>query len=548
MKFKSDYKRKRVTFLFLTLFFFSQHYGFAEETPSVAPTQTIQSIQVAGATLLTDDQITEVTRPFLGQELNFARINKLVEAITGAYRKEGFFLARAYLPEQEIQEGKVVVSVLEGRVGDIAIIGNEYYTTTFIQKHFTQMDEPGTSRIDLIKRSVLILNDYADLNAEVLFRPGSVLGTTDMQVSIKDYQPIHLLLDYNNFGSKLISRDRFGIGVEMGNLFSDGHLLSLRSVFGSPPRDMTSVKAEYTAPLGYTGRKLHVSYMRGDFDVGRAFERLDIQAISESFGFSVSYPFLKTRFSGLSGDVGLERNDFTQTALGLVSSRDRIRALRGGLEYHRAADVTRDFVSFQLSQGLGELMGGMEKVSPSPSRPSADNLFTKGTIDWVRVRSVPEPYWMYHPFLLIFAGGLQVSSDNLVVGEQFPLGGPDSVRGYPSGEFLGDHGYRVSSEVRVSPFPTTEKIQGAFFLDHGGGFMKKRLGSGTDEQYLTGVGFGVRFNFPGSVSLREPEPEVPGYIIDYQFQIRADIGYPIHPRPNSSGQSPIYAIQAVGRF
>ena len=549
MKDQSDYRYKPVIFLLLTLSLFSIHSGFAEELAETSiPTQTIQTIQVVGATLLTNDQITDVTRPFRGQELNMGSITKLVEAITGAYQKEGFFLARAYLPEQEIQEGKVVVSVLEGRVGEISISGNEYYTTTFIQNHFGQIDEPSRSRLDLIKRSVLILDDYPDLSAEVLFKPGGLHGTTDMQIRIKDFQPIHLSLDYNNFGSKFVSRDRFGIGVEMGNLLSDGHLLSLRSVLGSPVKSMISVKGGYTAPVGYRGQKLHFSYVRGDFDVGRAFEQLDIQMKSESIGVSMSYPFIKTRFSGLSGEVGLERNNFRQSALERVTSQDKIRVLRGGLDYDRAADVTRDFLSFQLSQGIGTFMGGMGRISPSASRPGADNQFTKGTVDWVRVRAVPEPFWMYHPFSLIFAGGIQWSSDNLVVGEQFSLGGPDSVRGYPTGEFLGDHGYRMSSELRVSPFPNTEKIQGAFFVDHGGGFIKKRLGADMEEHYLTGMGVGVRFNFPGSVHLREPAPEIPGYIIDYQFQIRADIGYPLYPRPSSSGKSPVYAIQAVGRF
>jgi hemolysin activation/secretion protein len=369
-----------------------------------------------------------------------------------------------------------------------------------------------------------------------------------MEIRIKDYQPIHLALDYNNFGSKLVSRDRFGIGVEMGNLLADGHLLSLRSVLGSPLKNMTSTKGDYTAPLGYRGHTLHFSYMRGDFDVGRAFEKLDIQMKSESMDISLSYPFVKERFSGFSGEVGLVRNNFTQSALGQITSQDKIRVLRGGLDYYKAADVTRDFLSFRLFQGLGTFMGGMGRESPSPSRQAADNQFTKGTVDWVRVRAVPEPYWMYHPFSLIFAGGIQWSSDNLVVGEQFPLGGPDSVRGYPSGEFLGDHGYRMSSELRVSPFPNTEKIQGAFFVDHSGGFIKKRLGADMEEHYLTGMGLGVRFNFPGSVHLREPGPEIPGYIIDYQFQIRADMGYPLYPRPSSSGKSPVYAIQAIGRF
>jgi hemolysin activation/secretion protein len=201
-------------------------------------------------------------------------------------------------------------------------------------------------------------------------------------------------------------------------------------------------------------------------------------------------------------------------------------------------------LSASLTQGLGGLFGGTENRSALTSRPGADDLFTKANVEWTRVRSIHQPYFIPHPFSLLLSGSAQISSNRLVVGEQFVVGGPDSVRGYPVGESLGDHGYRLSSEIRISPFTDPEKIQAAFFIDHGGGFTRE------NEHFLTGIGFGARFNYGSLVILREPDTEsqAPGYNLHYRFHVRADLGFPVGDRFVSQSSGPVFYLQAVGRF
>ena len=533
--------------LLMAFFWISLFSGVAPLFANSPLSRTILSVEVTGNTLLRQDQINEVIAPFIGKDLSLNELNRIVSAMTETYRRNRFFMVKVSLPAQEIKAGRVQVAVLEGQVGSFSVTGNQFYNTSFIEKHFVDSDIPAGAgpppSLEWFKRATLLLNDYPDLKAELLFKPGMAIGTADLEVVIKDEQPIHALLDYNNFGSKAVSRYRFGIGFEMGNLIEDGHNLSSRFVVGSPVHDLTYYQGKYTAPLGYTGKKGHLTYARGNFDVAN----LNANIKTESVGLSVSYPFLKTHLQALSGEIGFEANNVRQT---ILQSRDRIRVLRGKAHYKRFAEGTRDFLSITLSQGLGSFLGGTENDSLVTSRPGADDLFTKATVDWVRVRSIPQPYFIPHRHSLIIAGAAQVSSDSLVVSEQFLVGGGDSVRGYPFGEFLGDDGYFVSSELRVSPFTDPKKIQTAIFLDHGGSFTKQSSAGGTHHS-LTGVGFGVRFNFPGTITLQEldSETETPGYFIDYRFQIRADVGFPVGDRAVSQqGRSPIFYLQAIGRF
>lgn len=542
--------QSQITVVLFFLFSLSFSSPVFSQTPSTSVVHTIESIAVIGNTLLDDALIEEVTAPFIGKELSLYEIQKIADALTAVYREHRFFLAHAYLPGQEIKGGNVQIAVMEGTIGQVEIIGNQFYQDDFIKKHFIQIDEASGVQMDKIRRSAFLLNGYPDLKTELLFQPGTEAGTSDLQVTVKDNQPTHLELDYNNFGARVVSRHRFGLRFEIGNLIADGHLLSLRVVTGIPSNETASFFGEYTAPIGYTGKKGRFVYGQSNFEVGQEFTPLGIHTKTESVGFYMSDLFLMTAEEEILGTVGFEANNMKQTMLQGPFRGDRIRVLRGEARYHRFSEQTRDFLSAQLSQGLGSFFGGTKNNSSQTSRMGADGFFTKVNMDWTRVRLLPAPYFIPHPFSLLLLGAGQVSLNRLVVGEQFVAGGPDSVRGYSIGESLGDHGYRLSAELRVSPFPDPEKIQVALFLDHGGTFTRGIGNTPNNDHILTGVGFGVRFNFPGAVVLKEPvsETQEPGYILDYRFQIRADFGFPMGERFASQGSGPVFYIKAIGRF
>lgn len=55
----------------------------------------------------------------IGQELGLSGLRKAAGRITEIYREQGYFLARAYLPAQDIADGVVRIAVLEGRFGAV---------------------------------------------------------------------------------------------------------------------------------------------------------------------------------------------------------------------------------------------------------------------------------------------------------------------------------------------------------------------------------------------------------------------------------------------
>src|SRR3546814_5775138 len=83
------------------------------------------------------------------------------------------------------------------------------------------------------------------------------------------------------------------------------------------------------------------------------------------------------------------------------------------------------------------------------------------------------------------------SSDLLVDTEAYSLGGPNTVRGFPSAEVRGDRGYFGSVTLRRPTFIGNTQWAGRVFVDAGKVFTVDPLPGTSDNEGLTSAGVGV---------------------------------------------------------
>ena len=99
------------------------------------------------------------------------------------------------------------------------------------------------------EKSLLVLNEYPDLKATAVLEAGKEPGMTDIVVTVDDKLPLHLSMDYDNFGTESVSKNRFGMEVNLGRfLIVEGSSLSLRGVIGSDPKSYHYGRASYLLP------------------------------------------------------------------------------------------------------------------------------------------------------------------------------------------------------------------------------------------------------------------------------------------------------------
>ena len=478
---------------------------------------------ITGNMIIGVDTLYPIIKSYEGRRVALSELQKVAAPITEVYKKRGYILAKAYIPEQKVVNGVVEIAVLEGRIGEIKVDGShKYYSSEFIKKHFKFKNN--TFNQDELERALLVLNEYPRLHVKAALQPGKETGTTDIVITAENAMPVNLTLDYNNFGSKYVSRSRFGATLDVGNLLMEGAIFSIRGVSGDNPDDMFFGRASYSIPLNTKGTRLGVYYANGDYELGREFAVLKMKGKIESYGIYASHPFIKKRIQSLTAEMGFDVKDTTQEILGTEVSKDKLRSLRGGITYEETDTTGRTFASLFITQGLGNNLGAMDNNSRFASRLGADNRFTKANIDLMRVQRILPPVF------LILKGSGQWTSDSLVAIEQFTIGGADTVRGYSLGEYSGDDGYNMTGEFRISPFENKEIAQLALFIDHGWYNIKSPAVGQTKNDSLTGGGAGLRFSLP------------------YDINIRFDVGFPIDPSSSSEGSEPIYYFQIVKKF
>jgi hemolysin activation/secretion protein len=482
---------------------------------TTAPTSPplVNGFEFSGNTVISREQLQAVTQGFVGEALDLPVLEKAAQTVTDYYRKQGYTLALAYVPQQEVKLGIVTLAVLEGTIGNVTINGNRHYSTAFIQRHFSKAIGEKVARNESLERALLILNEYPDLKTSATLEAGQFPGSTDVHVKAEDKRPLHFMLDVNNYGFNTISRYRFGAGAEIGNVLMDGATLTLNAIWGNHPNQLLFGMGNYSVPIGGQGTKLVLGGSHGKFDVGGQLSFLKISGLTTIGDLAVTHPFIKSRFQNVLGEFGFSAKNNTLSLLDTTFGDDQIRLLKLGVNWDRLDLNGRWYASVYGFQGLGEALGGMENNSPQASRRGADNRFTKGTMVAGRIQSLG------HDVLLVLKGAGQITTGPVVVIEQMLLGGPDSVRGYQLGERFVDQGLTLSAETRIPFFPSLmpswlKQTQGTIFIDYGVGSVRNPFPGEPRSTSLTGTGVGMQSLLPW-----------------YNANVRLDLGFPLGPTP-----------------
>src|SRR5579871_3326898 len=79
----------------------------------------VKSLRVTGQTLYSEAELIAIAEFKPGSELTFADLRAMASRIADYYHRNGYIVAQAYLPAQDIKDGAVTIAVIEGRYGNI---------------------------------------------------------------------------------------------------------------------------------------------------------------------------------------------------------------------------------------------------------------------------------------------------------------------------------------------------------------------------------------------------------------------------------------------
>jgi len=477
------------------------------EKEKVGEKVLIKKIIVEGITLIPHKEIDKITSQFEGKELSLKDMQKIADLITNEYRKRGYLTSFAYLPPQEIKNGVLIIRVIEGRVGEIKIEGNKYFKKKLLRSKI-DLKSGGYFDYSKLQKSLVYINEHPDRIAKAILIPGKKPGTTDIIIKVKDRSPVHIGFEYDNFGSRYIERDRTSVVFEHNNFLGFDDKL----YFKFQQSEAALLRAKYFRYIVPITRTLEggVYLLRNNVKLGREFKDVESRGKATVISVFLNKSLVSKEDIDLRLNLGFDYKHIRNYLLGVESSRDEVRVFKTGLDIDFTDKWARNIVVLELDVGIPRMMGGLASKDPLASRAGAGGRFFKLTGNYFRLQ----------PFLfsstLLWKNYFQFSPYNLVASEQFQIGGPISVRGYPVAEYSADKGWYTSLEWSFPIYFLPKNLKVPFsggntlydslnvvvFYDWATAHLNKVLAGEKQHRTIKGYGFGIRFNPTERISFR----------------------------------------------
>jgi hemolysin activation/secretion protein len=473
----------------------------------------VNSFDVQGNTLLDAAAVRAALAPYTGAR-TLVELERAAQAVQALYGQAGWAAVVVYLPPQPVANGVVTLKVVEGKVGNVRVQGAQRLSVERVRAALPSLVEGATPRVRRIDAELQIANENPGRSMAVLLGPGAAPGEVQATVKV-DEQPLHRFsASLDNSGNDRTGNYRLGLGWQHADLTGHDDQFSLN--LQTSPTEPSMVRV---ASAGY---RWPLPGLRAAVDVFAAYSNVDggtqtIAAGDLSFAGAgriagarlVWYlprlgEFDQRLTTGLESRAYL--NDCSVAGLpagacGAAGESVSVQPLL--LEWAaQQGGSTPMLFTLGLSQNLALGGGHSAQANFDAVRPGAPRRYT------VLRASAQGSMAVLDESRLAARFSLQHSSDPLVPGEQFGLGGAQSVRGYQERELSADSGWQLSLEL-LSPrlgidwLPAATELRLIAFAD--AGQVNNQAGTvcrgSTTRCSATSAGVGLRLGW-GPVQLR----------------------------------------------
>ena len=454
-----------------------------------APRLTVQQFEFidfdhaaeAGLALEPLFALAEQHRQSRDGEYDVAGLNELVDLMTAYLRERGFFLARVIVPEQQIRDATISLRLIIGRLEQVTPMNNSHYDDEILVLLFRPQIGEAVQR-EPLEQTLLRLSDYPGIEIRTALAPGSVPGTTQMQLDVVEETPFTGSIRFDNHGSKDTGPYRLTLGGRYNNMGGRADQLAGQLRFSMFPANAFSGQISYQLPFEsldaggpdwlWDNSDVTLGYSVSRFSVGGDLEVLDIEGRTRQFYMRNDRTLQRTRTGRTSAFLELNLKASSAEQNEAILSDYALTVLQLGGRWSETDDwLAGGFSQLELSvsQGIGDFWGSADGRGDEDSgRLGRSGDFAGGTfrvlrLTGERIQAVGGQY-------LLLRTHIQYSSDLLTSMEQYSFGGADTVRGYPQGDRIADSVWALNVEyygLSSAPFLTLpiDQVKLALFWD-----------------------------------------------------------------------------------
>jgi hemolysin activation/secretion protein len=465
-------------------------------------------------------------QPLFGKPITIDLLKEIMQVVGGYGLRNDVVVTAMPLSSQHIVGGVLRFSITFARYNDITFQGNRWFSRKILEERLGI--KPGDEiRLSSLEEAVNWVNTNPFRMVKVLLNNApNDPGKSNLLVGVQEATPYRVAFSADNSGNEISGKLRLGASFQFGNLWGKDHLGSYQFSTSDRPNAVQAHAVDYRIPLA----SRHFIQFNGNYswsDVTFAQNLIHAESSNWSADLRYTIPlrsgdsprevYFGTNFkhgdSTLSFDIGTPTEpDFVPAR---VTATDSFHVLGG-------------FSSVSRKNKGAWIFAATVFASPGNVTPrNTDNAFqgnfdvddgvihterTGGRARYVYANAIIQrlqPLSFGWDFMS--RAFFQVSSTNMIGGQQLSIGGSNTVRGYDEGVMSGDDGFIFNNELltprwlkrlpflKGAPAPLETRFLG--FLDVGRVRYHKRFGSDVILGSLASTGFGVRSSLASNFSL-----------------------------------------------
>lgn len=415
---------------------------FDVQKPELLPAESseqcipIKKLTYKNITLLSEREIEGITKTYLNQCISEATLKNLFNELSTLYLNYGYITSRVYIKEQDISQGEIELTAIEGKIEAIQSPSSDIALAFDSQKgEYLNLKE--------LETALSIVNRLPSNSATMKLIPSETnVGETTIALDNNKTKPYGFEIGANNFGSDKTGKEQLSLRLSYDNLFNLNDQISLN--LNSTDHHFQNENSKgnnisYSLPLGtviYT-----LSYTESDYkqQVPSGTSQYQTDGHTKTYELSASRELFHNQAHTFNMGLFVSSYDVETYMSDSLMDTSSYRLSKTGLSLdytYRSAE----FFSFILVKYIqGTDWFGNHNPTALDEKYSAFQLDTSIMTSFDPLR-----------YKLNFHG--QYSDDQLFNVNQLSIGGAYSVRGYQSDGLSGNSGYYLRNELSYPSF------------------------------------------------------------------------------------------------
>ena len=420
--------------------------------PGGGPTFLLNKVVFDHSAFITQEELAAIAADYTGRKIDNLAMQRLVQAVNDQFSARKLLTAIAYIPQQDLGGGVLRVAIIEGRLGAVKVEGNQRLPTETVMGAIEA--QPGAVvDVPAIERDVAWFNKSRNAQIQASLQPGANFGLTDIQLTVLE-PPVNAIQVFaDNMGVESVGQYQAGINYQRYGLWGHDDKLTL---YGVGAQGNLNFNVSYNIPFNPWGGRAGVSATKGRIKiVSGPYALLKVDGDSMSVSANASQPLFVTSSWALlaNGALTLSHSESRETSVLITDNKSVKKTLGATVSYTGAAftytvapnvslvDTTMNVTGVRQSfMAMNAAWSGMMRL------PLALSLTSSGSFQWATKKLL--------------------TSDQL-----FQIGGPTTVRGYPTNGMAGYGGWYGNFELHHSLEDyLTKGLDGFVFVDQGSVF------------------------------------------------------------------------------